>query len=362
MSSELGAKGKASFQHAAEAFKAIVTTGECDAVAMDIEKFFDSIPHTALKRSWAKLLNKPSLPADDYAVFKAVTEFATVPLAQVRKARGLGKRRFAKERSIAMTSEEFDREIRKRGLINVNRAEMGIPQGLPISGLLANIVMFEIDEVMVKAAAAEGGSYRRYSDDILIIAPRGRAADLEAVFKKQLALLPLSVQDSKTSRVRFRKRSSGSLVAVSMDSHGQEGNAGVALQYLGLEFDGQNVLIRPQTLVKFGKRMRRSVDRARRAALRSMRRGGPAKINRRDLYARYSHLRPHPETPPKRRPRGSFMNYASHAADAVAEIGGDTSIDQRIRIQLRGQWSLLQRLIANAEKSLSAPIPKKSKP
>jgi len=333
-------KGKASFHFAAEAFSAIAIMGECDAIAMDIERFFDSIPHDALKANWSQLLGKTSLPPDHYAVFKAVTKFSCVPLRQVRAALGIGKRRFEQRRSIRMSSDEFDKLVRQRGVIEVNRKPGGIPQGLPISGLLANLVMLQVDEAMDKAAKALGGSYRRYSDDVLIMAPPGKAAGLEALCKNMLSKLQLNVNDAKTGRSAFRQDAAGVL------------RVDTPLQYLGLEFDGNRVLVRPQTLVKFGKRMRRAVRQASRAAERLMKKGGPARIRRRNLYARFSHLRPHKETPLKRRPKGSFMRYAMHAANAVENDGKVAHFKEQIRHQLRGQWELLQDLIADAERSL----------
>ncbi len=334
-------RGKASFHFAAEAFASIAALGDADVVAMDIKAFFDSLPHDRLKENWEQLLGKSELPPDHRAVFRAVTQFACVPAAQVRAALGVGRRRFAKLRSVRMSSEEFDSTIRHRGVIDVNRKDHGIPQGLPISGLLANLVMFQVDQEMSSAASAVGGSYRRYSDDVLIVAPSGQLGALESRFKECLIPLRLTVQDSKSAYATFVRD------ALSRP------RAKCPLQYLGLEFDGERVLVRQQTIVRFGKRMRRAVARAYRAARRAMKQGGKARIRRRDLYARYSHLKPHPETPLKRRPRGSFMRYAAHAADVVNDCGRSNDFHEQIRRQLRGQWSLLQRLIANADARLA---------
>jgi len=49
----------------------------------------------------------------------------------------------------------------------------GIPQGSPISDLLANMYLLNFDCAVRKILDALGGSYLRYSDDILLVAPGG---------------------------------------------------------------------------------------------------------------------------------------------------------------------------------------------
>ncbi len=333
-------KGKTNYHFAAEAFEEIATRPSCEVVALDVERFFDTIPHKQMKAKWRWLLKGDDLPSDHYNIYKAVTNFSVVTLTQIRKSLDIGRRKYSKLRSIGISSAEFDRLIRQRGLINVNRTQYGIPQGLPISGLLANLVMFNVDVEMHNAAESAGASYRRYSDDILIIAPPGGAPGLEAKLKLCLGSLGLSVQDSKTARIQCERDASGKLVASK------------PISYLGLEFDGSRVILRQQTLVRFQKRMARSVRRARNAAKKSARPGQPIRIRRRDLYTRFSHMLPHPETPAKKRPRGTFMKYASRAGSVVAEHGARVDFINQIRRQLRKQFKQLQRLIDEAERTL----------
>ena len=48
---------------------------------------------------------------------------------------------------------------------------IGIPQGSPISGTLANIYMLEIDKIIAEYIDNLNGYYIRYSDDFIIIIP-----------------------------------------------------------------------------------------------------------------------------------------------------------------------------------------------
>jgi hypothetical protein len=59
----------------------------------------------------------------------------------------------------------------------------GIPQGSPISDLLANIYLVDFDCEIQSLVSSVGGVYRRYSDDILIILP-GLSTDWQKMVLK----------------------------------------------------------------------------------------------------------------------------------------------------------------------------------
>lgn len=61
-------------------------------------------------------------------------------------------------------------KLRNTGLI-INNVNKGIPQGLPCSGVLSNIVMMKFDLKMNKEAIATNSIYLRYADDIFIASP-----------------------------------------------------------------------------------------------------------------------------------------------------------------------------------------------
>ncbi len=334
--------GKTNYDFAAESFAEIASRERCDVVALDIEGFFDNIPHRQLKKEWKALLSVDELPPDHYAVYKAATKFAVVPLKQVRKRIDLGVRAYRKLRRIPLTAHQFRTDIREGGLIKVNMSKRGIPQGLPISGLLANLVLLDVDTKMKSVMSQSGGLYRRYSDDILLVCPEGKGAELERILKQLLSALELRIQDKKTATCRFERAADGKL------------HTDKPLQYLGFDFDGNRVLIRPQTLVKFSKRMLRAVRRVGRAARNAVGPHGAVRLRRRDLFARYSHLRPHGETARARRPRGSFHSYAQRAGAALNKGALEKRFGSQIRRQVRRQWNRLIRLIEREEQLASS--------
>lgn len=313
---------KCNIHFANEVFAEIELRGNCEVQAFDVESFFDSIPHEVLKRLWERVLGVASLPEDHYRVYKAVTKYSTVERDAVFAEFGIGKRRQKRFRGPICTPLEFRDRVRGKKLIARNPfGDKGVPQGSPISAVLSNIVMLDLDCAMTTACAAVGGFYRRYSDDILIVGPKGMGAGLKATLEGELTRLRLSLNHTKTKETVFGRRGDGFL------------DSSAPLQYLGFSFDGQRVLVRPQTIAKYIQRMKRGVRSARRAAKAAKRRGGSGVIRRRELFARYSHLGPTKAMKLKRRPnepKGNFWTYAMRAGEIM-----DTD---DIRRQLRKHW------------------------
>ncbi|GFO82022.1 MAG: hypothetical protein A49_16490 [Methyloceanibacter sp.] len=315
---------KSNIHFAGDAFTAIERMGECHAVALDIESFFDTISHVELKRLWSSLLGATSLPDDHYAVFRAVTRFARVEREQAFEAFGIGLRRRESWRGPLCTPEQFRRCIRGAGLITANSTGRGIPQGSPISALLSNIYMLELDQCLQRLAEQCHGVYRRYSDDVLLIGSSTAVARMETALKAEVERLGLEINDAKTARSEFKR---GSDVVLRADR---------PLQYLGFTFDGERVLVRSQTIAKYIRRMKAGVRSARRAAIRASRRGGSRRLRREELFARFSHLGPTEamlQSPQAQALRNNFWSYSKRAARIMD--------DDAIRRQLRKHWPRL---------------------
>lgn len=330
---------KCNIHFANEAFAEIESRGECVAVALDIEKFFDTIPHDALKRLWASMLGRSDLPADHYAVFKAVTRWAKADREKVFKALDIGRRRSEnwQHPETLCSPRVFREKIRGAGLIEhgfeiKDGKPVGIPQGSPISAVLSNLVMLDADTAVAEAAAKHGVYYRRYSDDILLVGTDEGVDAVQAAFKKEMQKLGLEVNDAKTKRVNFTPAGDQLL------------DASEPLQYLGFVFDGKRIVVRPQTIAKFIQRMKRGVQSAKRAAKSASSRGGNRKLRRQELYARYSHLGPTRsmlERNPTSNLRNNFYTYAKRSGREMDRA--------KIKSQLRRHWTRLNAEIKLAD-------------
>jgi hypothetical protein len=279
-------KGRSNVTTAKEAFEEITRLGSCTAIALDLEKFFDTIPHRTLKHCWEDVIGG-GLPDHHYAAFRALTRFSTVDRSSCLKRLGLPARTPSRNLKRPLCGpEEFRNHIRglekNGGLVRVNPNDFGIPQGTPLSAIAANMAMFRFDQILAKEAMIRGGTYRRYSDDILLICPPENADDLLSFLKETLGAecKGVSLNDQKTRRVVF----AGTRLAANMPH----------LQYLGFLFNGERAVLRPSTVSRYYGRMRRAVRSTQyklkeEKFLRSPK-GGRLVLQRRKLLHQFTHL------------------------------------------------------------------------
>jgi len=351
---------------ALEAFQEIKTRESCDVVAIDVEGFFDALDHQNLKDAWTRLLCKNQLPDDHYAVFKACTRDTAVTVPTLRDTFG-GEisRRAGRSGEAICTPKEFRTLVkphlrsrhelvwavkRKPVPAYLKGHPAGIPQGLPISAVLANLYMYDADLAIQEAIRTRGGSYRRYSDDILIIVPKGQGATAESIVQAELDKIRLQVNSVKTVRCRF-SITNGALRSLSVDQYFKEqGLSPVA--YLGFTFDGRDIRVRDSTISRFMIKAKRAIERARIAAAEN----GERRLKKRQLYARLTSLgygkaygkgiydQIEGKILPKGAPRLGFFKYLRLAE----KITDSTAVRTQIR-QLENQ---VFREIDNSEKSL----------
>ncbi|EHP41354.1 hypothetical protein OR16_20937 [Cupriavidus basilensis OR16] len=305
---------KSNIDFAADAFLAIKTMGNADAIALDISDFFGSLDHGILKRSWAKLLGQTTLPADHYNVFKSLTRYAYVSRDSVYGRFKISVHNPKASKKRICEPEDFRYVVRAGGLISRNEEPKGIPQGSPISALLSNVYMMDFDLAMAGAVDSVGGKYFRYCDDMLIIVPAGKGPSLKALAESQIKNFGLEIQAKKTEERTFTK--TGAIIT-----------ANRPLQYLGFLFDGQRILLRSASLARYSERMRRGVRLAKATARsrnekRKERGEAIVPLRLRKLYKRYSYLG-----------RRNFISYATKAARTMDAEG--------IRKQIKPLWKRL---------------------
>jgi hypothetical protein len=267
--------GKCNIHFASDAFNAIRQYGNCCAIALDIHQFFENLDHQQLKKMWWRLLGSPVqrlksalLPEDHFQVFKAVTSYSFIDRERAYMALGLigevesedGLKRIA----YVPKRGDFPKQICDpkafhkmlalkdadgKGILEHNLNPFGIPQGSPISDLLANLYMIDFDKVMNDLISAQGGKYLRYSDDILIILPEPCCDWQHIVAETRSALINnaprLILKDGKTQIYRFRRAepSEDQENVVLSASRRTQG-----LEYLGFRYDGKRIYLRNSTV------------------------------------------------------------------------------------------------------------------
>ena len=236
--------GKCNIDFAKDAFDCISSYDECTVYAFDIASYFEDIDHQVLKAHWADLLGDKQLPPDHFKVFKAITQYAHIDREAALKALGYKVDSDLPEQ--LCKPSVFREKIVKQGLIQRNANTWGIPQGSPISDVLANIYLLDFDTAMHAYASSKDGVYLRYSDDILLIIPHcpdaaGVSALVTGELKKQGGKLTLS--EEKTVITKFHR--------IGGDLNYQQVSAGKVVngvEYLGFRFDGTKVFLRDSTV------------------------------------------------------------------------------------------------------------------
>jgi hypothetical protein len=264
--------GKCNIHFAKDAFEDVIRLGNCTAVALDISKFFEHLDHDILKDVWCRMLGSRILPDDHFAVYRSVTSYAFAERDDVYRRLGYlvernigGKKTEVyskpfKEMPLQLCSPlDFRLKIAGKGgvhssLIRKNSERYGIPQGTPLSDLLANMYLIDFDVAMNEYARKNGGKYYRYSDDIIIILPGGNSEGLKAEKFAQsqikIAGPRLLIKSEKTTMVTFTSTCSGLRYEIPGGYQNKNG-----LEYLGFRFDGKFVYLRDSTLSNLQRKM-----------------------------------------------------------------------------------------------------------
>lgn len=327
-------KNKSTIHFAHEAFETIkqhaIKDGECVVLKFDIEKYFSSIDHELLKKSWCDLLGTDHLPVDHYKVFRASTKFSYILKDDLRKGvirkgrkQGFDERELAQNRKLGVESffgsaREF-RESIKNGRIKIyknpfyrkeDKKAIGIPQGLPISAILANIYLLEFDKKIVEQIVTKrNGFYRRYSDDIIVVVQKEDEDWANDFVNNMILERNVRISKEKTEIFHFKKISDDQHITVIKGylKKGEQFEFKYPLNYLGFDFYGDKTLIAAKNLSKFYRRMKVSIKKkvkiaSKKSLLNDCDRSGTVVFNR-QLYRIYTNQNLTSQSLPKRRKR-----------------------------------------------------------
>ncbi|WP_212590522.1 reverse transcriptase domain-containing protein [Williamwhitmania taraxaci] len=378
--SDDGTKKKNNISFAHDAFQEIKRRGECAAIALDIESFFSSLDHVVLKHQWCQLLGKSILPKDHYNIFKSITRFHYINIndfktthngfdeAHIAELRKKGIHSFLESpkelqelirtKQILVHKNQF---VRKKEAVNVL---VGIPQGLAISAMLANIYMYAFDKMIYEELVLKRGVfYRRYSDDIVLVCETDERNEvlsfvMDAIRGKETQL---TISEKKTEVSTFKKEFVGKeeRLQVYREETGTP-RYNVPFVYLGFEFYGYQTLIKSANLAKYYRRLKDSIRRASRRADRKKerdlsdekilfktklfrqltfkgRKTRMLKIKRskriKDMFGNWQYIVE--ESP--RKYRGNVFRYVYNAANEMNA--------PEIKRQYRNHWSIMEKTV-----------------
>lgn len=292
-------RGKSTIHFAKEVFNEIENRASANrevvVLAFDIKSFFSSLDHTLLKRKWIDIVGEENFFKHHFNVFKACTEFNYVLLDDLRKQQirnCFNERKLAEIRRengykcFFQSNKDF-RDTIKKGELRIyknpfyrktddGKVNIGIPQGLALSAILANIYLLEFDKAIVDDLVRNGGMfYRRYSDDLILICKKDEISKVSSRLEKLIRDFGLEISTNKTERfvfkyMPFNKAGELRLSCIKLLSDGIE-KENSHLTYLGFEFRGYNTTIKSSNLSKYYRRIISVVKRRAKRAHKSKR-------------------------------------------------------------------------------------------
>lgn len=292
-------RNKSNIDFANDIYKLLGQYDESAIMCLDITDFFGSMVHTKIETSWSKVLGVGSLPIGHKTVFKNITRYRYLFLDEARVALGLGHiihgKFVYKEKlhssyrtgPLSKTSEIYNEKIKKSSLIKVNGSPKGIPQGSPISDIIANMYLLDFDiKTNDLLSSYDFGLLRRYSDDILIICPVGQAVETYDKVAKMLANEGLKINKGKTELFYLDRKRSKLTDMTSLLVSGYAKNKS-SIQYLGFEFDLKDIHVRSGTIANHYRKLKRSIRKelSKDEKLSETTRANKKRPNKKDKYA-----------------------------------------------------------------------------
>ncbi len=289
---KINGQGKCNIDFAKEVFDFIKKKNEqgidVAAITFDIKGFFDNLDHRLLKDILKRLYEVDKLDDDLYAIYKSAIKYSFVELRDLFNLfkdqivckyeqtdvteRKIKKINYMRDNdAVAFCSKENIKKIREAHIIKRGNyiyhpdeekgetkgyTHKGIPQGLPVSAVLANIYMMEFDKTIISKISCENVLYRRYSDDIVVVCPKELVGCIKNVIFDNIKKVKLEIEASKTNVFYFIRKLDDSI-----ECHHSARGKNKPFEYLGFSFDGERALLKQSSVSSYYQRMQSTLQR-----------------------------------------------------------------------------------------------------
>ena len=299
--------GKSNYAFSADAYQFSQSSSPCVVLCFDITGFFDKLDHSIIKNRLKRVLGSSELSDDWYKVFRHVTNFKKIARNDLAANPVFGPRLKLMTHAPIATIAEIKRAAVP---IFVNPNTYGIPQGTPISSVISNLYMVDLDSALSQVCDLKGALYQRYSDDILIVCQPEHETDITAALHVAVNLHKLEIKPEKTERVEFDAASPK------------------AFQYLGFNISPDGATIRHNSLGRQWRKLKRGIRKARRDGELAIHEGRAVKIYTKKLRKRFSPV--------------GVRNFSAYARNAAKAFGSKQIIRQVHRLERKADEAIRQ--------------------
>ena len=266
-------RNKSNVDFANDIYHAVRSYEQCAVLCVDIKGFFDNMRHDNIRQSWLEVIGESDLPIGHSVVYRNITNFRYAFLGEVLAKVGEGrifKGRFrylpnAKRKGMIGNPKLYNKFINGTQIIHKNRSIRGIPQGSPISDIIANMYLLNFDRQIIDflQSKSSSSSYKRYSDDILIVCSQ---TDVVAVYNFIQTLMADGSIDLKLSTKKtelfYIDTVSGTLEDKTSLVESEYHKNKKSIQYLGFEFDLNDMNVRSGTIANHYRKVAKSAKPA----------------------------------------------------------------------------------------------------
>lgn len=248
-------KNKSNIDFSRDIFEIIRTANGSILFCIDIKDFFGNIRHDILYNSAMRFCK--DVPKENLqVVIKSVSSYRYIFKNDVEEELGKDARKWT-------DSRKYNKSIRDKGLIHKNKQKKGIPQGSPISDILANIYLYDFDVWLSEEVGQYHGTYRRYSDDILIIVPVSEANRIYDQICNYIKKVKLEIGKNKTEAF-YIDAASQTFEDITKKYVAKYSKDKESAQYLGFNMNLKNMSVRPGTVAKHYRKESRKIKAQRR--------------------------------------------------------------------------------------------------
>lgn len=271
--------GESNITSSKRAYDFIKSNGDCYVIIGDFTGFFDCLDHKYLKQQLQVVLDVDRLPDDFYAIFKNITKYSSVERTKLLELNHLGSKK-KDIRALNKKDVVIDKLTYKnnKNIISKNTEGKGIPQGSPISAVLSNVYMVELDQMINDYVNDINGMYIRYSDDFIVVIPN-KFNDYQPIHKILSYISEVPNLVLKRQKTQIFSVKNNIVTNIGKDVLDEANSYKNTIDFLGFSFDGGHVRMRSKTVGKYYYRMYRRAKTVVRNQGRGMKK----------LYSKYSY-------------------------------------------------------------------------